>query len=319
MQQLIENIRRLARRLLEDGQVEAVYGFAKPTVPLACRPFVARTPEQAGELWWDEFCVMNLANFVPRRAGFKFAVVAKGCDSRNLVVLHQETQLDMKEQVRVIGVPCQGMIDRRLIHRSVPLELISQASVADGQVVVEAQGQRYSFRREEVTRETCRSCRYPSPVVECEMAGEPIPADPGRDKDARVREIEALDPASRQEFFRKLFEPCIRCYACRDACPLCYCHMCFVDESKPQWLAKSAQEGEVLTYHFLRAFHCAGRCTDCGACESACPVDIPMRLLTRKLEKDIQAAYGHQAGLSLDVAPPMNVFRPDDPENFLRK
>jgi formate dehydrogenase subunit beta len=46
----------------------------------------------------------------------------------------------------------------------------------------------------------------------------------------------------------------------------------------------------VRTFHFLRAYHCAGRCTDCGACERACPVGINMRQFTKKLEKDCQEA-----------------------------
>ena len=87
--------------------------------------------------------------------------------------------------------------------------------------------------------------------------------------------------------FEELIAPCIRCYACRNACPLCYCPTCFVDESRPQWVGKSHDRTDTRTFHFLRAYHCAGRCTDCGACERACPVGIKVRQFTKKLEKDV--------------------------------
>ena len=54
--------------------------------------------------------------------------------------------------------------------------------------------------------------------------------------------------------FDELFSTCIRCYACRDACPLCYCHVCFVDESMPQWVGKSQDRTDTLTYQRKGAY-----------------------------------------------------------------
>jgi len=115
-----------------------------------------------------------------------------------------------------------------------------------------------------------------------------------------------------------MIEGCIRCYACRDACPLCYCPTCFVDESRPQWVGKSIDPTDTMTFHILRAYHCAGRCTDCGACERACPVGIPMRQFTKKLNKDAEALFSWEAGLSPDQRPPLDVYRPDDYDEFIR-
>jgi Na+-translocating ferredoxin:NAD+ oxidoreductase RnfC subunit len=86
----------------------------------------------------------------------------------------------------------------------------------------------------------------------------------------------------------------------------------------PQWLGKSIDPRDVMTYHMLRAFHCAGRCTDCGACESACPLNIKVRQFTRLLEKDIRELYGYEAGMSLDSQPPLTVYLPDDPQEFIK-
>jgi ferredoxin len=91
-----------------------------------------------------------------------------------------------------------------------------------------------------------------------------------------------------------------------------------VDESMPQWMGKSIDPTDVKTFHFLRAYHMAGRCTDCGACERACPVGIRVRQLTKKLEKDVGELYGYEAGLSLEERPPLDTYRTEDPDTFIR-
>jgi ferredoxin len=127
-----------------------------------------------------------------------------------------------------------------------------------------------------------------------------------------------MTPEQRWKYFEDLIAPCVRCYACRNACPLCYCPTCFVDESRPQWVGKGQEPSDVRTFHFLRAFHCAGRCTDCGSCERSCPVGINMRMFTKKLEKDAFDLFGWEAGLTLDVRPPLDVYRPGDPNDFIK-
>ncbi len=317
MEEIVHKIRQTAKELLSQGKVQAVYGFAQSSQPMGCRPYIARTPEEADNLWWDDFCTVNLANFIPRRSDQKFAVVAQGCVSRNLVVHHQENQINLKEQVVVLGVPSRGMLDAEAIRRAVGSPEIIDVALNNEEVLVKGQGFEKRLKREEVLRDACRTCRHPNPVV-CDILMAPErPERPEMDKDARVRHIEAMPPHERRDYFRSLFARCIRCYACRNVCPLCYCQLCFVDENRPQWLGKSTAEADTLVFHFLRAFHCAGRCTDCGACESACPVHIPVRLLTRKLEKDIQEAYGYEAGLDIEATPPLSVFKPDDPGEFI--
>ena len=151
-----------------------------------------------------------------------------------------------------------------------------------------------------------------------ELVGDLVEEQTDVDKFASVAKVEAMTADEKWDYFDDLLSTCIRCYACRNACPLCYCPTCFVDESRPQWVGKSQDPTDVRTFHLLRAYHCAGRCTDCGACERVCPMGIKIREFTKKLNKDCKELYGWEAGLSLDQRPPLDTFKTDDPEEFIK-
>ncbi len=185
-------------------------------------------------------------------------------------------------------------------------------------VQVKAGGKEKTLNKSDVLQKNCAVCTHRNPVFYDELVAEKVEEQQGVDRYADVREIEAMATQEKWDYFESLLSPCIRCYACRNACPLCYCPTCFVDEAKPQWVGKGQDPADVRTFHFLRAFHCAGRCTDCGACERACPVGINMRVFTKKLEKDCFEQFGWEAGMSLDERPPLDTYRPDDPNDFVK-
>jgi formate dehydrogenase subunit beta len=320
-QEVTQKIREVAKKLLSEGKVSCVIGFEKGTVPMRERPFFAYTPEEADKLVWTSFCCNNLANFLIRRdlgeAG-KVAVVAQGCVSRSIVGLIKENQIT-REQVFVIGVPSPGMLDRSKVQAEVgAAKVITEVTEDGADLVVKGKGFEERVPRKKVFRDNCYTCVQRNPVIVDELIGEETEPTHGGNIDKVAAPWEKLDAAARWAEFAENYQSCIRCYACRDACPLCYCHVCFVDEAQPQWCGKTQDESDVLTYHVLRAFHCAGRCTDCGACESACPMDIKVRKLTSKIEKDIREMYGYQPGMDLEAQPPMTVYKPDDPQEFIK-
>ncbi len=133
--------------------------------------------------------------------------------------------------------------------------------------------------------------------------------------------MSALENKSREErwqYWLNEFSRCIKCYACRAACPLCYCSSCTVDCNQPQWISVPAHTLGNLEWHVMRAMHLAGRCINCGECARACPVDLPIHLLTFKLSDDIKDAFGQQAGIKARPDYALSTFKPDDKENFIR-
>lgn len=316
MRAYTEKIREAAKRLLSEKRVDAVIGFRKGSIPLVNEPVLVKSPERADELYWDGSCGVNLANYLPKRTD-RVAIVAKGCDSRNIVVQIVENQIQ-RDQIYVLGAPCHGMLDRRRILASLKGREPSSVEEVDGQVRITGAGFEETFSRSECLQENCSICIHRNPVISDEMLGEPVAEQENVDRYPDVAKVEGMNPDERKDYFEEITSKCIRCYACRNACPQCYCPTCFVDESRPQWMGKTIDPKDVRTFHFLRAFHLAGRCTDCGACERACPVGIKLRQYTKKLEKDVKEFYGYEAGVRLDERPPLDVYRPGDPENFIK-
>ncbi len=311
----IDKIKEISKRLLKDCSVEMVIGFRKGTLPMMNEPCFARTPEEVDQFVWDSNCGINLANYLTNRKE-KIGIVAKGCDTRNIATHIIENKIS-REQLVVIGVPCKGMIDKHKITSMFTEEI--QAVTEEGQkVLVTAGGKEKALNKSDVLQKNCAVCTHRNPVFYDEIVAEKVEEQQDVDRYADVREIEAMTTQGKWDYFESLLSPCIRCYACRNACPLCYCPTCFVDEAKPQWVGKGQDPSDVRTFHFLRAFHCAGRCTDCGACERACPVGINMRVFTKKLEKDCFEQFGWEAGMSLDERPPLDTYRPDDPNEFIK-
>jgi formate dehydrogenase subunit beta len=316
MQAYTEKIQEAARRLLVDKQVDVVIGFRKGTLPFMNEPFLAKNVDQVRQLYWDGNCGINLANYLPKRTD-RIAIVAKGCDSRNIAVHLLEYQIK-REQLYILGAPCKGMLDRRRILTSLDGKEPVGAEEKDGKILIAGADFQVALDRQEYLQENCAICIHRNPVISDELLGDPVPEQQDVDRYEDVRLVEAMSAEQRWEYFDQLISTCVRCYACRNACPLCFCPSCFVDESRPQWVGKTIDPTDTRTFHFLRAYHVAGRCTDCGSCERACPVGIKMRQFTKKMEKDIKELYGYEAGVIPDQRPPLDTYRPDDPQQFIK-
>ncbi len=314
MKEVEAKIKETARRLLADGTVELVLGYEAGSVPLRSTPCFARTAADADRLVWDGTCENNLARYLVKRPG-KTAVVAKGCDSRALVALMRENRFT-RDQVYIIGVPCTGMIDRHKVAGILAGRELVRAAPAAGRLVLEGRGFTESVELSQVRHETCATCRHPNPVLYDVLAGEEVPV---RDapRYARVEALERLTAAERDAWFAREMAKCIRCYACRQACPMCYCTECFADCTRPVWTGKTNDPGDTLLFHAGRAYHLAGRCVECGACDRACPMGVDQFLLIRKINKDVEDLYGYEAGLKVEDTPALATFNPDDPQAFL--
>lgn len=133
-----------------------------------------------------------------------------------------------------------------------------------------------------------------------------------------LTKLEGMNREERFKFWMDEMSHCFKCYACRSACPLCYCTKCIVEENRPQWIDPWAAPLANMEWQINRAMHMAGRCTGCGACGDACPVGIPIHLLTRKMMEDLGPEFGFVPGQPNKNGNPLSTWKAEDKENFIK-
>jgi len=135
---------------------------------------------------------------------------------------------------------------------------------------------------------------------------------------AEIERLEAMTAEERAAFWAEQLAKCTRCYACRAACPMCYCERCIVERNVPQWISTAAREHGNYAWNVIRAFHLAGRCTECGACEAACPQGIPLMLLNSLVAREVRDTYGSRPGYDAEAEPVIGSWNKEDGEDFIR-
>lgn len=311
----INALRLEAKRVLREGIVDVVVGFKPGDSPLHPQPAFFRNEDEVEELIHNGLCKNNLANYLTRLPKQeKVGMLVRGCENRSVNSLIVESQKE-RDDLYLIGVPCEGIIDWRQIVEQAG-EHISLVEESETLVTVHTPAGVNSFNRFELLHESCQRCLYRNPISADIVIGDPV-ANGSLDPVAqKVKDFENQDIEARYAFFQKEAERCIRCYACREACPSCYCTECFVDHNAPRWTESGATPAGMQGWQIVRAFHQSGRCTSCGACERACPMDIKMTYLTEKLNHDMREKYNFECGMDAETKPPFQTVTLDDKNRF---
>jgi ferredoxin len=265
--ELSASIRDKARNLLESDRVDCVIGYQESPRGGA-RPIFVYDPAEASRLIWGPDCVHNLVTYLhdkkkPHKRGEeppRVAIVVKPCDSRAINVLLAERQIE-RDKVYVIGLACEGVCDEA---------------------------------GEPAAR--CLRCDERVPVVYDVLLGEPPEETPGADDFADLDRIEEMDSSERLAFWLGEFDRCIRCYACRQVCPGCYCTTCMFERDDGLWVDIGIELPEKYIFHLGRALHLAGRCVECDECERVCPMGLPLSLLNRRLVREVEELFECRAG-----------------------
>jgi ferredoxin len=319
---VVKELREKVRQLLADGEVEMVIGWEKGTRPLAATPAFIDSPEGADRLIFDSSCGNNPAVYFTKdsrrlvKSGKKVGVVVKGCDARSLSLYLAERQVK-RENLVIIGVPCRGILDANKVAALTGGKEVLEYSEADGKITVRGEGLDMTFDSADVLSNSCLRCVYPD-ARHCDFfMGEAREKETGKDQNAALEEFEKLGPQERWERITGIYSRCIRCYACRNVCPACYCNECFVDQNDPQWIGKTPEITDTMIFHIIRNLHVAGRCVECGACERACPMGLDLLLLNRKAAREVEERFGYVTGLDPDEKPAMADFREDEKQDFI--
>jgi len=293
---MVETLRSKAKELLKNKQVELIIGYQRAADGVSARPCFIENDLDTDSLIWDAYCVYNLSNYLKDYPGKKIGIVVKKCDLKSIAVLLQENQLK-RENLFIIEVECQGVIDeKRLKAAGLQVQNIGFAQKC----------------------KKCPQATFLSSDYLIKDKGEKRKNPDDYDEYEPVRKMEAKAISERLKFWEKEFSRCIRCYACRQVCPMCYCPRCVAEQTMPSWFSKAADFGGNLSWNLIRAMHLAGRCIDCGECERVCPVGIPLREINKKIEKDVKEFFHYEAGSNPEMAPLFACFDKSDPDSFIK-
>lgn len=306
-------IRAKAKELLESGQVKTVIGYETGSVPFKSTPLFAESTEEVDRLVWNPTCVNNLAVYLPQAVSQgKVAVILKPCDSKNVVELIKEHQVK-PEDVVTITLSCPGVFNLDAL-KGIDLQTVRSVEWRNGDVVVKTTDGETVIPRGKALLGKCLSCTISEPAMADVKIGEFADRTADVDKFASVKEYEKLSHAERRAFWAKHFERCIRCYACRSACPTCYCKECFVDKPAQMWVSKATDPVSNWFFHMGRMMHLAGRCTGCGECERACPMNIPLSLMSKRMSLDVKEMFNEEPGRDAEAAPILGSYYANDPD-----
>ena len=312
-----------ASELLKNGTVDRVLGWKAGEFDYDITPAVFHTSEELEQDFvWNDFCGANFSKYLVSETGKsenKILVFLKPCDTYSFNQLLTEHRFD-REKVYAVGVGCNGMLDVAKLRSGAEGILRVHTEDPDKVAVETLYDGTVTLDRAELLPDRCVNCKSRKHVAYDELLG-----SDGEVLDCHrfdeVEQIERMTPDERYAFWQGELSRCIRCNACRDVCPACTCEKCVFDNPQSGVENKApATSFEEQMFHIIRAFHVAGRCTDCGECSRVCPQHIPLHLLNRKFIKDIDEFYGeYQAGEDTDSRAPLTNFTQEDVEPSIVK
>lgn len=305
-----------AKQLLADGTVNRVIGWKKGEFAYDSTPAVFETAEELeSEFIYDDFTASNVSKYLIKETKKEGKILAflKPCDTYSFNQLVKEHKI-VRDNVYIVGIECYGKSDISKI-KAKGISGITGISNEEGTLRISTIYGEETMPAYEVMSERCLNCKSKKHAAYDELIGEDGEVIDSNRFDM-VAQLENMSSQERYDFWREQLSKCIRCNACRNVCPACTCEKCVFDNDKSGIANKApADSFEENMFHIIRAFHVAGRCTDCGECSRVCPQDIPLHLLNRKFIKDINELYGeYQAGADTDSRAPLTNYTQEDCE-----
>ena len=269
--EITQRIREEARRLLQDDKVDVVIGYCQGWDAEIVSPCFVTDESQVGRLVFNGHCYHNLAKYLVGSEGY---------------LTSRLRAQDERPRVALVATPATlrsivGLIQEHQFERGD----LTVLGIVDG-TLVGTEPDILVGRIEEDREEQERVA-------------------------AELQRLEMMSASERWDWWEQQFSKCIRCYACRQACPFCYCEKCVAEENQPQWIDRSSSAQNNRSFHIIRASHLLGRCTNCGACDRACPMDIPLSVLYGKLAVEVQEVFGYVPGTDAEAVPALVTFQAD--------
>lgn len=319
--------------MVREGLVEEVLAFVTGMDSRDIVPAFIGPEHEVHRITTASYNPLSLATLLARYGDHqkKIGVVLRSCDARALVELAKRNQIDL-DNLYLIGIECSGVASASKGPAG-ELHIMPNRFEVDG---------KKQDPDEKMLRPNCLRCEYPIPTmadVTCGISphdarvtaltekGEQIlevaglaqgeGEDPGPLKQRAIQrqegefgELTKMKHRERLAYWLSHFDRCVKCYGCRDVCPICYCKDCYLGPEHA--LVKGRELPPERMFHLTRLIHVAPSCVNCGQCEAVCPAGIPISRLYHALNKELGAIFGYESGCDPGVPPPLDTISEEE-------
>lgn len=296
------------------GDLELLVGYSPSALPLKVNPAFIEKKEETGSLIFNKLCINNLASYIydlSKSVKGTIGIVLKPCDTRSIIQLASEELIDLKK-IKMIVPGCSGVLDYKKIQKHIGGEKIISYKLEGENLTVETISQKHELKAGDFYADKCYWCQVhdnPPHFDEFIENDQKLDIEP-REKYADIDAIESKSIDEIMQYWDEQFSNCIRCYACRNICPLEICRdRCITNLDEPYWQSQRINKEEGKFFQLIRVLHLAGRCTECGECERACPSDIPLSKLMKKSAQITERLFEYKTGEEPDKKPPFLTFK----------
>ena len=330
-----EVVQNIVRGMLRAGLVEEVLAFARGLTESDIVPLFITDQQDVERIVTISYYPSSLAKLVAeyRDKNKKIGMVVRSCDARAMVELAKRQQLNL-ENFYLVGIECYGVVKNR--DKGHEIYIFYKEMKIDGELKPLDEG---------ILSPNCRRCEYPIPTmadVSCriEQSGETlvtantekgrrilsaanIPIEEGHQSDVTAMkeraarwqdrefgELREMESKERLSYWLSQFDKCIKCYGCRNSCPLCYCKDCYLGPER--LLIQREEIPPERLFHITRLIHVGDSCLNCGQCEATCPMEIPISKLYHMLYKELSGIFKYESGLDIDTLPPVSAITDED-------
>lgn len=293
--------------------LDCVIGWEQGYDPLHATPLFIRNESDLDRLVIGPLAMHNLATYATGFKGKKIGLVVRGCHSRSIIELLNEKLIN-RDEVVLFGLCCDGVISQQKLRAALPMDpgFVESAEIDGDRLQLTLGGEATTLQWRDFLADQCQICAYPNPLLADVLIGTEQSPQPTTDL-ACQEAFEARPTEEKLAFWQEAMARCVRCYACRNVCPMCVCQdHCIATSRNPLWMSQENSPAENFMFQMIHVSHLAGRCTECGECERACPVDIPLMLLRRHMNKQIREVFAHEAGTALEQIPPLLTFQVEE-------